>query len=156
MKYLILVILIYFCSCNPIKEDVLTDAQIKIDTAAITSVLHQQANDWSDASIDAFMKGYDNTSNLLFVGKSGITKGWQETLNRYKAGYPTKDHTGELKFDILEVQPINTGAYLLVGEFHLVRKVGKADGIFTLVFKKVDGQWKVISDHTTAYDNEES
>lgn len=102
------------------------------------------------------MKGYDKTPNLLFVGKSGITKGWQQTLDRYKTGYPTKNHTGTLTFDVLEVQPINSEAYLLIGEFHLIRNVGKADGIFTLVFKKIDNQWKVISDHTTAYDNEES
>ena len=68
--------------------------------------------------------------------------------------YPSRDHTGKLTFDILELQPINAEAYLLVGEFHLMRKVGKADGIFTLVFKKIDNQWKVISDHTSAYDNE--
>lgn len=156
MKYPILIFIILLSSCDTRKEDQLTDAQIQTDTEAIKAVLHQQAKDWSNASIEDFMEGYDNTPNLLFVGKSGITKGWQETLDRYKTGYPTTDHTGELKFDILEVQPINRDAYLLVGEFHLIRNVGKADGIFTLVFKKVEGQWKVISDHTTAYDNEEN
>jgi len=147
MKYLILVFLIAFSSCNSTKEEVLAD---------IKTVLHQQAKDWSNASIEAFMEGYDKTNNLLFVGKSGITKGWQQTLDRYKESYPSKNHTGKLTFDILEIQPINAEAYLLVGEFHLVRNVGKADGIFTLVFKKINGQWKVISDHTSAYDNEKS
>jgi len=156
MKYLILTFLIVLSSCKSTLPLALTEAQIEKDTADIKAVLYQQANDWSDASIDAFMEGYDKTSNLLFVGKSGITKGWQQTMDRYKAGYPTKDHTGKLTFNILEVQPINAEAYLLVGEFHLIRNVGKADGIFTLVFKKIDGDWKVISDHTSAYDNEKS
>lgn len=156
MRYLILIYLFSLASCNSPKNPALTDAQIQKDTEDIKAVLHQQAKDWSDASIDAFMEGYDKTPNLLFVGKSGITKGWQQTLDRYKVGYPSKDHTGKLTFDVLEVQPINAEVYILVGEFHLTRKVGKADGIFTLVFKKVDNQWKVISDHTTAYDNEES
>jgi ketosteroid isomerase-like protein len=134
----------------------LTKTQIEKDTAEIKAVLYRQAEDWSSASIDAFMQGYDKTPNLLFVGKSGITKGWQQTLDRYKVGYPTKDHTGRLTFDVLEVQAINAEAYILVGEFHLIRNVGKADGIFTLVFKKIDDDWKVISDHTSAYDNEKS
>ncbi len=154
MKYLILVFLIVLSSCNSTKNVALTAAQIQKDTETIKAVLNQQAKDWSNASIEAFMQGYEKTPNLLFVGKSGITKGWQQTLDRYKKAYPSKDHTGTLTFDILEVQPINAEAYLLVGEFHLVRKVGKADGIFTLVFKKIDGHWKVISDHTSAYDNE--
>lgn len=154
MKYLILTFLIVLSSCESTTTNTLTKAQIEKDTADIKAVLHQQAKDWSNASIDAFMEGYDKTPNLLFVGKSGITKGWQQTLDRYKAGYPTKDHTGKLSFDVLEVQPIYAEAYLLVGEFHLTRNVGKADGIFTLVFKKINADWKVISDHTSAYDNE--
>ncbi len=154
MKYILVLAFIVLSSCSAAKEKQLSQSQIQKDTAAIKAVLQQQAKDWSSASIEAFMEGYDKTSNLLFVGKSGITKGWQQTLNRYKVGYPTKDHTGELTFNILEVQPINAAAYLLVGEFHLKRNVGKADGIFTLVFKKINGAWKVISDHTSAYDNE--
>lgn len=154
MKYLIITFFLVLSSCVSSEKQTLSAAQIEKDTADIKAVLHQQAKDWSDASIDAFMEGYDKSSDLLFVGKSGITKGWQQTKDRYKAGYPTKDHTGKLTFDVLEVQPINAEAYLLVGEFHLTRNVGKADGIFTLVFKKIDGLWKVISDHTTAYDDD--
>ena len=156
MKYLILTFLIILSSCESTSIVELTKAQIEKDMADIKEVLHQQASDWSNASIADFMEGYDKTPNLLFVGKSGITKGWQQTMDRYKAGYPTKDHTGKLTFDVLDVQPINAGAYLLVGEFHLIRNVGKADGIFTLVFKRINGDWKVIADHTSAYDNEKS
>lgn len=154
MKYYSLLIFMLLLSCNISQETTLTEEQIQKDTEAIKAVLFQQAKDWSNASIEAFMKGYEKTDHLLFVGKSGITKGWQQTLDRYKTGYPTKDHTGALTFDILEVQPINSDAYILVGEFHLKRNVGNADGIFTLVFKKINGDWKVISDHTSAYDNE--
>ncbi|MBT8309570.1 MAG: nuclear transport factor 2 family protein [Flavobacteriaceae bacterium] len=153
MKYTLFILVIAICSCSSINETNLTETQIKKDTEAIKAVLHQQAKDWSDASIEAFMEGYQKTPDLLFVGKSGITKGWQETMKRYKSSYPTKDHTGQLTFDVLEVQPIHTQAYLLVGEFHLKRKVGNANGIFTLVFKQIDNQWKVISDHTSAYDD---
>lgn len=154
MKPYLILICFAFISCHVNSQKELTEVQIKKDTEAITKVLHQQAKDWSNASIEAFMKGYEKTDNLLFVGKSGITKGWQQTLDRYKKSYPTKDHTGNLTFNVLEVQPINNEAYILVGEFHLKRAVGKADGIFTLVFKKINDEWKVISDHTSSYNND--
>ena len=153
MKYTLCLLILVISSCSTSYDSKLSEIQIEKDTEAIKSVLYKQAKDWSDASIEAFMEGYYNSPDLLFVGKSGITKGWQETLDRYKAGYPTKDHTGQLTFDVLEVKSINSQAYLLVGEFHLKRNVGNADGIFTLVFKKIDDQWKVISDHTSSYDN---
>lgn len=156
MKYLFLVLFVILVSCNNQIKTELTPDQIEKDSEAIKTLLHKQAEDWTNASIEAFMNGYEKTPNLLFVGKNGITKGWQQTLERYKSNYPSKDHTGQLSFDILEIQPINSESYILVGEFHLKRNVGNADGIFTLVFKKVNNEWKVISDHTTAYDDEQS
>ena len=69
MKYLILTFLIVLISCKSTPPIALTEAQIEKDTRDIKAVLYQQANDWSDASIDAFMEGYDKTSNLLFVGE---------------------------------------------------------------------------------------
>jgi len=154
MKYLILIALIITSSCQSTKEDTLTKAQIEEDTKAIKEVLFKQARDWSTASIDAFMEGYENSENLLFVGKNGMVKGWQQTLDGYKERYPTKDHTGNLTFEVIDVQPINSGAYILVGKFFLKRNLNNTSGIFTLVFKKVDNQWKVIADHTSAYDND--
>ena len=156
MKYKIIAFLIVLSSCKTSNEDTLSKAQIDEDTKDIKEVLFKQARDWSDASIDAFMEGYDKTPNLLFVGKNGMVKGWQQTLDGYKKRYPTKDHTGNLTFEVVNVQPINKDAYILVGKFFLKRNINNTSGIFTLVFKKVDGQWKVIADHTSAYDNETS
>jgi ketosteroid isomerase-like protein len=31
----------------------------------------------------------------------------------------------------------------------LKRKVGDASGHYTLVFKKINGEWKIISDHSS-------
>jgi len=154
MKYLIIITLIIASSCQSSTEKTLTKTQIQEDTKAIKEVLFKQARDWSTASIDAFMDGYEKSENLLFVGENGMVKGWQQTLDGYKKRYPTKDHTGNLTFEVIDVQPINSGAYILVGKFFLKRNMNNTSGIFTLVFKNIDGKWKIISDHTSAYDND--
>jgi hypothetical protein len=33
-----------------------------------------------------------------------------------------------------------------MGEYFLSRKVGDANGIFMILFKKIDGEWKIIAD----------
>jgi ketosteroid isomerase-like protein len=92
------------------------------------------------------MEGYWKNDSLKFYGANGITHGWENTLENYKKGYPTKEHTGTLKFKINAISEINTDAYYVMGEFFLKRSVGDANGIFMIIFKKIDGEWKIIAD----------
>lgn len=116
------------------------------DIKAIQKVLKKQRLAWSNNNLEKFMEGYWKSDSLKFYGSNGITYGWDNTLERYRKAYPTKDHTGILSFKINDVTKISEGAYYVLGEYHLKREVGNADGIFMLVFKKIDGEWKIIAD----------
>ncbi|WP_166966953.1 YybH family protein [Yeosuana marina] len=116
------------------------------DIKAIKAVLKEQRLAWSKDNIEEFMEGYWKSDSLKFYGSNGITYGWENTLERYKKAYPSEDHTGTLSFKINAVTKITDGAYYVLGEYHLKRNAGNADGIFMLVFKKIDGEWKIIAD----------
>lgn len=116
------------------------------DKKAIQKVLKKQRLAWSDNNLEEFMEGYWKNDSLKFYGANGVTYGWENTLDRYQRAYPTKDHTGKLSFKINAISKITDGAYYVLGEYHLKREVGNADGIFMLVFKMIDGQWKIIAD----------
>ena len=118
------------------------------DSEEIKTELHKSAADWSSGDIEAFMDAYWKSEKLQFIGKNGITYGWQATLDNYLKRYPTKDHTGKLTFKILSVDFLAKGLYSLTGEYHLERNVGNANGIFTLIFKTIDNKWVIISDHS--------
>jgi len=120
------------------------------DKKAIETVLSKQQDAWNNYDIEGFMEGYWKSDELKFYGSSGVVKGWQSTLERYKKGYPTKEHFGELRFVLNDVSKINEGAYSVMGEFHLSRTVGDANGIFMLIFKKINGDWKIIADTSAA------
>jgi len=127
-------------SCNTIDE--------QKDKEEITIALNKSAEDWSNGDIEAYMDVYWKSDKLQFIGKNGVTYGWQQTLNNYKKGYPTKEHTGILTFNILNINFLAKDLYSLTGEYHLERNVGNADGIYTLIFKKIGGKWVIISDHS--------
>ncbi len=118
----------------------------KEDKEAILNVMKTQEKAWSNNDIEEFMEGYWKSDSLKFYGKSGLTHGWDKTLANYKKGYPTKEHTGTLNFKINALTKINDAAYYVMGEYHLTRKAGNADGIFMIIFKKIDGEWKIIAD----------
>ena len=64
-----------------------TSAQSK-DETAIRQILDTQTKAWNKGDLDGFMKGYWENDSLMFIGKSGVTYGWKNTLENYKKGYP--------------------------------------------------------------------
>ena len=118
----------------------------KEDKSAILSVMDLQEKAWSNNDLEGFMQGYWKSDSLKFYGSSGLTKGWQQTLDNYKKGYPTKDHTGTLNFKINDISKINDQAYFVMGEYHLTRTIGAANGVFMIIFKKIEGEWKIVAD----------
>ncbi|MBU2949975.1 nuclear transport factor 2 family protein [Tamlana agarivorans] len=119
------------------------------DKKAINEVLKKQRLAWSKNNIEAYMEGYWKSDSLKFYSRSGVTTGWENTLDRYLKAYPTKDHTGILSFKINDITKISMDVYYVLGEYHIKRDLGNADGIFMLVFKKINDEWKIIADTST-------
>jgi len=116
------------------------------DKEAIKNLLEVQRQAWNNYDIDGFMEGYWKSEDLKFYGSSGVTYGWNNTLARYKKAYPTKEHFGTLEFVLNDISIIDKGSYYVMGEYHLKRTIGDADGIFMLILKKIKGDWKIIAD----------
>ena len=138
MKKLFLLFL--FLSITTIAQ---TEAE---DRKAILAVLKMQQDAWNKGDLEGFMQGYIKSDSLKFYGSRGLTNGWQNTLDNYKKGYPTKEHTGNLTFTIDALTKIEEGSYYMMGQFHLVREAGNANGVFLIIFRKIEGEWKVIAD----------
>ncbi|MGJ7032111.1 YybH family protein [Niabella hirudinis] len=119
------------------------------DVQKIKALMEQQATAWNQGNLEGFMATYWNNDSLLFVGKNGVTYGWQQTLDNYRKNYPSKNAMGTLKFTLLKLQPMGSGFYNVVGKWQLTRKMGDLKGHFTLVLKKIAGHWKIVQDHSS-------
>jgi ketosteroid isomerase-like protein len=119
------------------------------DEAAIRSLMANQVDAWNKGNIDAFMKGYWNDDSLVFIGKSGPAYGYHHALANYKKNYSGPDQMGKLFFDLLKVKRLSAEYYFVIGKWFLKRKAGDIDGIYTLLFRKINGQWRIVVDHTS-------
>jgi ketosteroid isomerase-like protein len=119
------------------------------DWQQIQEVLNAQSEAWNRGNIEEYMQGYWKSSDLKFIGSNGMTKGWQETLERYQKSYPTTEKMGKLKFEILSHQPLSDDHYLVIGKWNLARKTDELNGHFTLIWKKINNQWVIIADHSS-------
>ena len=119
------------------------------DELAIRSVMDEQIKAWNNGNIDAFMQTYWQSDSLLFVGSKGPTYGWQTTLENYKKRYPDTVTMGKLDFEILKIKPLSAEYSFVLGKWHLKRTIGDAGGYFTLIFRKINGKWLIVADHTS-------
>jgi len=119
------------------------------DEQAIRKLMDVQTNTWNAGNIDAFMETYWKSDSLLFVGASGPAYGWQTTLNNYHKRYPDTVAMGKLHFDLLQLNPMPGNYYFVLGKWHLQRTIGDIGGFFTLMFRKINGKWLIIADHTS-------
>jgi ketosteroid isomerase-like protein len=124
-------------------------AQSAKDKQAILNLLEKQRNDWNKGDIEAFMQGYVKSDSLLFVGKSGPTYGWQKTLDNYKRNYPDKSAMGFLVFGIKKVDFLKPDLAFVLGSWNVKREKDELKGYFTLLIRKIKGEWKVVADHSS-------
>lgn len=115
----------------------------------IKKILFQQEQDWNKGDIDAFMNAYWKSHDLQFGGASGITKGWQETLDNYKNGYPDKATMGKLSFQVKDMTRHSNKVVSLTGSWELEREKDRPGGHFLLIWRKIKGEWKIVVDHTS-------
>ncbi len=121
------------------------------EKSAVEQVLHTQQAAWNRHDLDAFMAGYWNSPDLTFFSGAAEKQGWQATIDRYKATYTSPGHEmGTLDFSGLRVEMLGTDAAFVRGSWKLTLSDGKTPhGLFTLIFRKFPGGWKIIHDHTS-------
>jgi beta-aspartyl-peptidase (threonine type) len=123
------------------------------DLVAIQEVLKAQQAAWNRGDVDAFVVGYWQSPELTFSGSSGVSRGWDGVLARYKKNYPDRAAMGELNFSELEFRFLGPDAALVLGKWHLKREKGDVGGVFTLVWQRFPEGWKIIHDHTSAVES---
>ena len=144
MRYL-LPLLLALCTLAP-------NAYAADSESAIKHVLTAQQDAWNRHDLDAFMSGYWNSPDLTFFSGAKETRGWQATLERYRATYGSPGHAmGKLDFSDLRIEMLGPEAAFVRGSWHLTMPDGKnPQGRFTLIFRKFGDGWKIIHDHTSA------
>ena len=119
---------------------------------SIKKMLYTQQECWNNGDIYGFMEGYWNSEELIFTSDEHMPSyGWQNTLERYKNSYPTKESMGEFQFEIYDVQLTSKESAILNGKWELFRINDHPQGNFWLNLKKIDENWLIVKDSTTSF-----
>lgn len=120
-------------------------------SSGVRAVLEEQSAAWNRGDMEGFVQGYWKSESLTFAGASGVTRGWQGLLDRYRRSYPDRKAMGHLTFSELEITPLGSDAAMVLGRWQLQREADSPGGIFTLVMRRLPEGWRVIHDHTSSF-----
>lgn len=137
MKYLLL----FFLSISPLT--------LPAQSTTIRRIMAAQEVAWNRGDLAAFMDGYWQSDSLRFIGSRGLTYGWQTTLDNYRKSYPDRETMGTLKFTILSVEKLSRRSAYVIGKWQLTRSKGDLSGHYTLLWKKINGKWVIVADHSS-------
>jgi len=127
----------------------LSDAETDSIRDMIGTILIDQEDAWNRGDLDAFMEHYWQSDALTFSSGGKTTRGFAETLQRYRDRYPTRDAMGSLTLSELEITPLSDSAALVLGRWSVERESEPVAGNFSLVVRKFDGRWLIVHDHTS-------
>lgn len=115
----------------------------------VRQIMKKQEMAWSEGNVEGFMEGYWQSDSLKFIGKRGLTYGWQNTLDNYKKSYPDPAAMGKLTFELLMVEKTGRNSIYVIGKWRLDREKDILEGHFTLLWKKMKGDWVIVADHSS-------
>lgn len=115
----------------------------------IKDIMKKQESCWNKGDLDCFMNDYWKSDSLMFISKYKVYYGYEHTMKRYKTDYPDKEAMGHLSFEFIYMQPLSEISFYVVGKYHLKRTIGDREGHFTLLWRKINGKWLVVSDHSS-------
>ena len=119
------------------------------DEKAVLEMLDKQNQAWNRGDIEGFMKGYWENDSLMFVGKSGVTYGYRNTLENYKKSYPDRTAMGILTTTNIKIIRVSKNYFFIVGKWYLKRTIGDLSGHYNLLVQKINGVWVVVADHSS-------
>jgi beta-aspartyl-peptidase (threonine type) len=123
--------------------------------AEVKAVWTTQMDAWNRGDLEGFMDGYWKSPDVVFFSNGSETRGWQPTLDRYRASYQGEGkHMGTLDFPQLDFKPLGPEAVLVRGRWRLKMPDGKeSSGMTSVTFQKLPEGWRIVHDHSSAANN---
>jgi uncharacterized protein (TIGR02246 family) len=139
-------LLLCIAACAP------SQTRVEDPAAEVRAVWNTSVEAWNRGDLDAFMNVYWNSSDLVFFSNKSETRGWQQTLDRYRATYKAEGRQmGTLDFPKLEFKVLGPEAVLARGQWRLKMPDGKeSTGMTSVTFQKLPEGWRIVHDHSSS------
>lgn len=123
------------------------------DEKAVRAAFEDLLNGIRNSNVDGVTGVYWNSPETLFYNNNGsVTIGWEQDRKNREARYP---RTSNVKLDVknVHVMMLGSGGAVVACQWTQTQAVDanpeSASGRMTLVFRKIDKDWKIVHLHTS-------
>ena len=113
---------------------------------AVGAVLDRQTAAWNRGDLEGFVSAY--AEDATFVSPTGLTRGRQAVLDRYRKRYPDKAAMGTLSLEVVEIRLVrgNAGASVVARWTLSYPEKPAASGLTLLVLHPRGDAWAIVQD----------
>lgn len=104
---------------------------------------------WNRGDIDGYLAGYWHSDKVRWVSEGTVRYGFEVIAAAYKARFDSSDNMGKLEVANLEIQLLGESDALVFGAWKQATPTARHHGVFTVHVKKIDGEWLIVSDHSS-------
>jgi uncharacterized protein (TIGR02246 family) len=113
--------------------------------AALQAELTRQAGAWNRGDLDAFCAFY--ADDAVFISPSGVTRGRQAVLDRYKKRYPTPAAMGTLSLEAIDTRLFGQEGATAMARWTLsYPDKPPATGLTLVVLRREGRSWRILQD----------
>src|SRR5689334_2537777 len=129
-----------------------SSSRVADPAAEVRAVWNTSVEAWNRGDLDAFMNVYWNSPDVVFFSNKTETRGWQQTLDRYRMMYKAEGRQmGTLDFPRLEFKVLGPETVLARGQWRLKMPDGKeSTGMTSVTFQKLAEGWRIVHDHSSS------
>ena len=119
-------------------------------TATAVVFLRASSEAWNRGDLEAFVDDYARDSTTTFVAGGRVQYGWDWIHdNYYTHWWDLGSERDSLRFEDVAARSLGSDHLLTTARFVLFRGDSvTASGPFTLVMRRIEGEWKIIHDQT--------
>lgn len=114
----------------------------------IRTAMDLQVKAWNNGDLDGFMAAYWKSPELTFQSGNKRLVGWDTLYAMYKKNY-AGEKMGTLEFSDIQVKTIDKKNNLVIGRWKVTAKDSVKEGLFSLIFRYIEKEWKIIHDHSS-------
>jgi uncharacterized protein (TIGR02246 family) len=120
-------------------------------TPDIRAMLTHSAAAWNAGDLDGFLADYADDTTTSFMADGGPRYGFDWIRSNYAPRFAADAVRDSLRFENVHARALGPDHAMATARFVLFRDDSTtASGPFTLVLRRLNGQWKIIHDHTSS------
>jgi len=119
------------------------------DHQRIRALFESACAAWNCGDIDGYLANYWHSDKVRWVSEGIVRYGFEAIAATCKARFDSPDNMGRLEVANLEIQLPGESDALVFGAWTQTTRTARRHGVFTVHMKKIDGDWLIVSDHSS-------